>query len=144
MKTQNCFSINGKQSVKLEKEIIKFENYFKQIPVPFKIYVDFECNLRVLESNEGSHTKKEEDHIPCSFAYKVACIDYKFTKPIVAYRGKNAAYEFIKAILKEYKYCKKVINKHLNKNLITNKEEEHLFQKSNSCWICKKPIDNDE
>ena len=23
------------------------------------------------------------------------------------YRGENAAYEFIKAILKEYKYCKK-------------------------------------
>ena len=23
-------------------------------------------------------------------------------------------------------------------------EEEHLFQKSNSCWICKKRIDKDE
>ena len=141
---ENCLSINGKQSVKIEKRIIEFENYFKQIPVPFKIYVDFECNLRVLESNEGSHTKKEEDHISCSFAYKVACMDDKFTKPIVVYRGKNAAYEFIKAILKEYKYCKKVMNKHFNKNLIMSEEEEHLFQQSNSCWICKKLIDNDE
>ena len=35
---ENCLSINGKQSVKLEKEIIEFENCFKQIPVPFKIY----------------------------------------------------------------------------------------------------------
>ena len=25
-----------------------------------------------------------------------------------------------------------------------NEEEEHLFQQSNSCWICKKLIDNDE
>ena len=33
---ENCLSINGKQSVKLEKGIIEFENYFKQIPVPFK------------------------------------------------------------------------------------------------------------
>ena len=24
------------------------------------------------------------------------------------------------------------------------KEEENLFQKSNSCWICKKRIDNEE
>ena len=23
-------------------------------------------------------------------------------------------------------------------------EEEHLFQESNSCWICKKLIDNDK
>ena len=60
------------------------------------------------------------------------------------FRGENAAYEFIKAILKEYKYCKKVMNKHFNKNLIMSEEEEHLFQQSNSCWICKKLIDNDE
>ena len=33
---ENSLSINGKQSVKLEEGIIKFENYFKQIPVPFK------------------------------------------------------------------------------------------------------------
>ena len=54
---KNCLSINGKQSVKLEKGIIKFKNYFKQIPVPFKIYADFECNLRGVESYEGSYTK---------------------------------------------------------------------------------------
>ena len=35
-----CLSINGKQSVKLEKGIIEFENCVKQIPVPFKIYAD--------------------------------------------------------------------------------------------------------
>ena len=32
---EDCLSINGKQSVKLEKGIIEFRNYFKQIPVPF-------------------------------------------------------------------------------------------------------------
>ena len=25
-----------------------------------------------------------------------------------------------------------------------SEEEEHLFQQSNSCWICKKLIDNDD
>ena len=39
---EDCLSINGKQSVKLEGTI-EFENYFKHIPGPFKIYVDFEC-----------------------------------------------------------------------------------------------------
>ena len=37
-KHKECLSINGKQSVKLGKRIIEFENYFKQIPVLFKIY----------------------------------------------------------------------------------------------------------
>ena len=138
-----CLSINGAQSVWLEKGAIEFKNYFKQIPVPFKIYADFECNLRGVESYEGSYTKKYQDHIPCSFAYKVVCVDDRFTKPIVVYRGENAAYEFIKAILKEYKYCKKVMKKHFNKNLIMSEEEEQ-FQLSNICWICEKLIDDDD
>ena len=54
---ENCLSINGKQSVKLGKGIIEFENYFKQILVLFKIYTDFECNLRGVESYDGSYTK---------------------------------------------------------------------------------------
>ena len=47
---EDCLIINGKQSVKLEKGTIEFENYFKQIPVPFKIYANFECNLKDVES----------------------------------------------------------------------------------------------
>ena len=54
---ENSLSINGKQSVNLEKGITEFENHFKQILVPFKIYADFECNLRGVEIYEGSYTK---------------------------------------------------------------------------------------
>ena len=36
------------------------------------------------------------------------------------------------------------MKKHFNKNLIVSEKEENLFQQSNSCWICKKLIDNDE
>ena len=131
---EDCLSINGKQSVKIEKGIIEFENYFKQIPVPSKIYSDFECNLRGVKSYEGFYTQKKQNHVLCSFACKVVWIDDRFTEPIVVFRGANAAYEFIKAIRKEYKYCKKVMSKHFNKNVIMNEEVEHLFQQINSCW----------
>ena len=126
---EDCLSINGTQSVKVEEGIIEFKNYFKQLPVPFKIYADLECNLKDVKSYEGSCTKKYQDYILCSFAYKVVCIDNRFSKPIVVYRGKNAAYEFIKAILKEYKYCRKVMNKHFNKNLIMSEKEELISKK---------------
>ena len=43
-----CLNINGPQSVRLEKGIIEFKMYSKQIPVPFKIYADFECNLTII------------------------------------------------------------------------------------------------
>ena len=70
-------------------------------------------------------------------------MDDEFIKPIVVFKGQNAAYEFIKAILKEYQYCKKVMKKHFNKNLIMSEEEEQ-FQSSNTCWICEKLIDDDD
>ena len=106
------------------KGTIKFKNYFKQIAVPFKIYADFEWDLERGESYEGSYSKRYQDDIPCSFSYKLGCVDDKLTKPIVVFRGENPAYEFIKAIFKEYLHCKKVINKHFYKNLIMSEEEE--------------------
>ena len=133
---EDCLSINGKQSVRLEKGTIKFKKYFKQLPVPFKIYADFECNLERVETYEGSYPKKYQDHIPCSFAYKLVCVNDQFSKPIVFFRGENGAYEFVKAILKEYGYCKKVIKKYFYKNLIMSEGEEQ-FQSSNICWICE-------
>ena len=62
---EDCLNI-GKQPVNLEKGIIEFENYFKQLPAPFKIYADFECNLRDVKIDEGSYTKKYHEHGPCS------------------------------------------------------------------------------
>ena len=50
-----CLSINGAPSVRLEIGTIEFKHYFRQIPVPFKIYVGFECNLKTVESYEGSY-----------------------------------------------------------------------------------------
>ena len=117
-----CLSINGAQSARLEKGTIEFKNYFKQIPVPFKIYADFECNLKSVESCECSYSKKYQDRVPFSFAYKLVCVDDEFTKPIVVFRVKNAAYKFIEAILKEYHYCKKVMKKHSNKSLIMSEK----------------------
>ena len=54
---EHCLSINGVQSVKVEEGTIDFESYFKQIPVSFKMYADFECNLRDVEVYEGTYTK---------------------------------------------------------------------------------------
>ena len=96
---ENCLIINGKQNVKLGKGSISFKKYSKQLPAPFKIYADFECILSVTSSkgakisdkNNASYTEKYQDHIPCSFTYKFVCVDNKFSKDVVIYRGKNAA-----------------------------------------------------
>ena len=59
-----CLSINGAQSVRLQKGTVEFKSYFKQIPVPFKVYADFECNLKSVEGYEASYSKKYQNYIP--------------------------------------------------------------------------------
>ena len=90
----------------------KIKKWLKQLPV----HADFECILKGVKSsdkNDGSCKEKYQDHMPCSFAYKVVCIDNRFNKKVVVYRGKNGVYKFIEAILEEYDYCKKMMKKHL-------------------------------
>ena len=151
---KDCLLINRGRNVKLEKGFIEFKNYSKQIPIPFKIYADFECLLKSVDigvDNECfSYTRKYQDHIPCSFAYKVVCIDDKFSKDIVLYRGKNAVFKFIRSIRSTFKDFKKsgyfrgVIKKHFNKNLVMTAEENEKFEMTNICWICGKLISFDD
>ena len=135
---ENCLIINGKQCVKLSKEFISFKNHSRQIPVPFKIYADFECILKETKLSEeiidknSSHTKNYQSHIPCGFGYKVIWIDNKFSKDIVIYRGKNSINKFITMILKEYEYWSGVMKKYFDKSFIMTVEEEETFQLSNT------------
>ena len=76
------------------------------------------------DKSNASYTKKYQDYIPCGFSYKVVCIDDKFSEPVVPYRGKNAVNKFIKAILEEHHYCKKVTKDHFTKNLVMSAEDE--------------------
>ena len=122
-----CLKINIKQSVKIRSGPVKFKNYLKQLAVSFKVYADFESILKGIKSNDRnnnvSYTEKYQNHIPCSFAYKVVCIDDKFSKPVFLYKGKNVVNKFIKAIPKEHDYCKKIIKKHFNKNIVMFEED---------------------
>ena len=141
---ENCLIINGKQSVKLKSGSINFKNYFKQLTVPFKIYADFECTLKGVRSsdkNNGSYTEKYQPHIPFSFAYKVVCVDNKFSKKFFFTEEKMLFIGSLKQFLKSMIIVKKIIKRHFNENLIMSAGEDERFQLNNSCWICDKLFD---
>ena len=130
---KDCLMINGKQSVKLKCSSTRFKNYSKQISVPFKTYADFECIFKkvdcdIIKGNSNiSYTRKYQDHTPCSFAYKVICTDNKFSKKVVLYRGKNAVYKFIKSILSDYNYFRRVVKNILTKILSCQQRKKKDF-----------------
>ena len=57
---RTCLKINNKQIIKLRSGSITFENHFKELAVPFKIYADFECSVKGVKWN---HSDKNTSYI---------------------------------------------------------------------------------
>ena len=106
----NCLTINGAQAINMPKQgenILKFNNFHKQLPVPFVIYADFEAITKKVQGCEQSEEmKKDKDrrsymeayqtHEDCGYEYKVVCCyDDKYSKYTRIYRGENAVYTFM-------------------------------------------------
>ena len=111
----NCIQVNGTQAVKMpdkDNNILKFNNFHKQQPVPFVIYADFEAITEKISgcqpNNDKSYTEAYQKHTDCGFGYKVVCCyDDKYSQPLKIYRGEKAVYTFMEYLLDEVKYCKK-------------------------------------
>ena len=148
----NCIQVNGTQAVKMpdkDNNILKFNNFHKQQPVPFVIYADFEAITEKISgcqpNNNKSYTEVYQKHTDCGYGYKVVCsYDDKYSKPITIYRGEKAVYKFMEAMLEEVKYCKKKMKKEFNKPLRMTKEDEEEFQKANECHICNIKYTNED
>ena len=54
-------------------------------------------------------------HIACSYGYKLACVDDKFSTPFQTYLSKDAVYNLINSMIEESKYCSDVIKKKTTK-----------------------------
>ena len=61
--------MNGKQSVKLKSDSISFKNYFKQLPVSFKIYADFECIFKKVRGNHKNMAHTQQISSPYSLQF---------------------------------------------------------------------------
>ena len=95
-------------------EDVKFMNYEKKTKSPFIIYADFERFLK-------SYTNKYQEHVPCSYSYKLVRVDVKFSNLFNSFLGEDFVYNFINSMVKESKYCSGVMRKHFNEVLVMTK-----------------------
>ena len=92
-----------------------------------------ECNLKGVKIDVGFTQKSIKITFLVVLLTKLFLLMIGLVRQLLFLGVKNAAYEFIKAILKEYEYCTRIMKKHFNKNLITSEKEEEQFQLSNTC-----------
>ena len=134
-----CLSINGTQSTTYEFGIIKFKNYDKQIPTPFKIYADIECFIKKVNFKKCTKTTYQK-HAPNSICAKLICIDDAHTLPTKILFESSCINEFLRWVFKIKKKWNKIIKEHFNKKLIMSPEDERNYNNTQDCWICEQEI----
>jgi hypothetical protein len=138
-------SIHGAQKIKLpdpEDNILKFKEFERQLRVPFVIYADFETLNKKIHScapdPSCSSTTRDTLLEPCSFGYKIVCIDPKYTTPTVIYRGPDAAQKLIECLLKEKAEIEDILADIAPMRLTP--EDRRDFSEATTCCICDQPL----
>ena len=146
--TSNCLTIYGNQAIKMPKNgdnILKLNNFHKQLPVPFVIYADFEAITKKMQgcrpNDDKSYTEAYQTNEDCDYGYKVVCCyKDKYSKPIQTYRGENAVYKFMEKMLEEVEYCKGIVEKRFNKPLKMTDDDKLCSKLMDKCHICSKKM----
>ena len=90
-----------------------------------------------------SSTTVYQEHVPCSFAYKVvSSVDLDFSRSLVMYRGEEGTDKFVRDLQKEAKQlCDEYIA--TPKTMIFSAEDSLSFTNDATCHICTKPLAGD-
>lgn len=120
-------------------DIVKFEDFAKTMMVLFVIYCDFEAFSQKIDTcipnPSTSNTTTMIDFEACGYGYKVVCcVDERYTKPTVIYRGPKASEHFLENILKEEKYIRDILD--VIEPMQMTAEDEAAFQNSTHCSLC--------
>lgn len=123
--------------------ILKFENFYKKLRVPFVIYCDFETVVQKIDTcvpdPQTSSATHEAYFNPCGYANQVVCTNPNYTKPPVVHRGKsgeNVVKHFLENLLQEENNIKDILGD--PEPLIMNTETEKEFQMATHCHICEQ------
>ena len=148
---QYCSS-NESVAVKMPTRNSKlgFSNYYKQLPIPFVVYADFECFTKPINTCNpnptDSYTLDYQKHEPSGFCLYIKGIVPNIFKPIIYTKQKgsdNIAEIFVKKL-------EMITNKIYNdfyrhpKPLRLTKEEQASFTEAETCHICNKELKDDK
>ena len=126
-----------------------FKNYFKQLPIPFVVYADFECFTKSVETCKpnpaGSYTIDYQKHEPSGFCFYIKGIVPNIFKPICFTKQKesdNVAEIFVSKLAKVTQKLFDDFYRH-PKPLRLTEEEQKSFKEARICHICLGNLDGD-
>ena len=113
------------------KDQLKFEDYHMKVPVPIRVYADFEC------INQPQNTPNVLfKQIPIAVGYYIIS---PFESKYYSYFGTDCTKWFVKEMLKLELEANKYFKTNLE--LEMSQEEEVQFEQAEECWLCENPLD---
>ena len=131
--------------------ILHFKNYYKQLPVPFVVYADFECFTKPMHNcgpnPEDSYTYNYQKHEPSGFCLYIKGIVPNITIKPITYTKTNSDDNIAEIFVNKLaEVTKSIYNDFYRKAkpLRLTKEEQISFNKEKFCHICKMELENDK
>ena len=124
------------------KDHSKFEDYHMKVPVPIRVYADFECISQPAELRTKNHEaavaiapKVLYKQIPIAVGFYLIS---PFVKNYSSYFGESCVKWFVNEMLT----LEKIANFYFETNipLEITPEEEESFQQSKVCWLCEREL----
>ena len=112
------------------KNQLKFEDYYMKVPVPIRVYADFEC---INQPQKDPKVLFKQIPIAVGF-YLISPSGNNYS----SYFGLDCTSLFVNEMLT----LEKIASKYLRTNLeleLTPQEEES-FQLAEECWLCEQPF----
>ena len=114
------------------KDHLKFEDHHMKIPLPIRVYADFECINQ--PQNIPNVLFKQ---IPISVGYYVIS---PFGNYYYSYFGTDCTKWFVNRMLTLEKIASNYFKTNLE--LEMSQEEEVQFEQAEECWLCENPLDD--
>lgn len=118
-----------------DKKIMKFTAIEKMMPMAYWIVADFESILVKNDEKCGANSKNLNKHQPCGFGYVLQSSIPGFeNKPVVTYRGEDAAQVFLEKLQHESRKIMKLVNH--PKDIVMTETDEKKFNEADRCYAC--------
>ena len=128
-----------------------FNNYNKQLPIPFVVCADFECFTKPMSNccpnPEDSYTYNYQKHEPSGFCFYIKGLDPNtIFEPFIYTKTKSTDDISRKFVFKVAKITNKLYNDFYSRPLPLKltPDEKELFNKAKICHICNKELLNDK
>ena len=130
--------------------MLYFENYHKQLPIPFVVYADFECFTKPMNScspnPKDSYNYNYQKHEPSGFCFYVKGIVDKKIKPII-YTKTSEDEDIPKLFVEKLtEVTKGIYNDFYRrpKPLKLTRAEQKSFEEAKTCHICNCELKKDK